>query len=217
MNALLFPLHTVYRGAQCLGISDVSVVLHLPASECRSQRCPKGYDVRSIERDELATLLERKQIAKRVGVPSDLDDRRRGLVGVFHEDKAVSFLWLAKQSINSRDFSRASQLGTSIDMPDGTAFVFNAWTEPSYRGQRLVSTILTHATRNRICGAWSLLTLVDWSNTRARRAFSHSGVQTLGTVYRIGRGPLQVNVVPNAAKRIGLRIADDAPGFKVAC
>ena len=206
-----------YRVIRRLGVLDVTRLMHLPAGECHGRRCPEGYEIRFIQRDELELLLKEERISSQVGNVNALDDSRRALVAAFHKGRVVSFAWFAKQAIEANDnFSRAAHLGISIDMPDGTAFVFNAWTDRDHRGKRLIAALLTWATRNRVCGAWSLLTMIDWTNEKSIKSFKHLGMQTLGHVYRLGRGRWQVSLVPESAGRIGFRVAEDAPGFKLA-
>lgn len=218
MKKLLFaPVLFLYRGVRRAGVVDISRLMHLPASECRHRSRPDGYQVHSVGKAELEDLLTRKLIPKQVGCPKDLLGDRRALVAAFHEDRVVSFAWFAKQTIDAKDnFCRTEQLGTSVDMPDGTAFVYNAWTDPEHRGKRLIAAVLSYALRNRVAGAWSYLASIDWINDKSIRAFTYLGMQSLGTVVRIGRGPLQVSLTPASARRLGLRIAEQAPGLKVA-
>ncbi|MFK8114140.1 MAG: hypothetical protein AB8B91_18205 [Rubripirellula sp.] len=215
---LLFaPVRLLYRGIRRAGIVDITCLMHLPANECRYRSRTSGYEIRSIDKAELKELIASKRIPAAVGDPQDLSDGRRALVTAFHENRVVSFTWFAKQAIDGKDnFSRTEHLGTSVDMPDGTAFVYNAWTAPEHRGKRLVAALLAYALKNRVAGAWSFLASIDWTNHRSLRAFSFLGMSQLGTVIRFGRGPLQVSIVPTAARRLGLRIAEKEPGVKVA-
>ena len=217
LTLLLFPFQFIYRVVRRLGVVDVTRLLHLPQSGCHQENCPDEYVVRTVSQDELTELRRLKLVPRQAGKPKHLADKRRSLVAVFHGDEVVSFLWMAKQAIDGENnYSRSVHLGTSIDMPDGTAFVYNAWTSPKHRGKRLIAVMMCWAVRNRVAGAWACLTMIDWTNTKSIRAFHHVGMRPLGFVIRIGRGPLQISLVPNAARRIGLRVADKAPGVKMA-
>ena len=217
IESLLIPVRLVYRLVRRLGILDVTQLLHLPAGNCHHQPCPQGYEIRCVGTDELTQLLTEKRISAQVVGGSRRGAARRVLVAAFYQGRAVSFAWLARQTISGdENFSRAEHLGTSIEMPDGMAFVFNVWTDHEHRGKRLIAALLTWATDNRASGAWSLLTMVDWTNHASRRAFRHMGMQELGFVYRLGRGRLQLSLIPESVARIGLRVAQDAPGLKWA-
>ncbi len=217
LRVLLYPLTLMYRLVCRLGIVDVACLMHLPQSGCKKVACPEGYTVRSVTQEELEDLLKTKRVNRQVGKAKLLADKRRALVAVFHEDKVVSFMWMAKQAIDSKNnYSRSVHLGTSIDLPDGTGFIYNAWTSPKHRGKRLVGVMCSWAVRNRVVGAWACLMMADWTNKKSVRAFHYVGMRHLGYVIRIGRGPLQISLVPNAAQRIGLRVADHAPGMKMA-
>jgi hypothetical protein len=217
MNFLLKPIHVAYLGMRRLCVMDVTRLLHLPADQCSRTTCPEGYEVRAVHSRELSELIESGRVPENIGNPNQLEDGCRAVIAAFHDGQAVSFMWFAKHSIKASDnMSRAAHLGTSIDLPDGTAFVYNAWTDRGHRGQRLVGSILTYAVRHRILGAWALLTSVDWTNHASIQAFKFIGMQSLGTVVRLGHGRLQVSVIPSEARRLGLKVAEDAPGYKIA-
>ena len=72
----------------------------------------------------------------------------------FHDGRVVSFVWFVSQTVEASDnVSRAAHLGISVDLPDGTVFVYNAWTDPDQRGRRLAGLALAFAVRHRVLGA----------------------------------------------------------------
>lgn len=210
-------LRLLYATVRRLKIIDVTQLLHLhPGSEL-SAKCPEGYTVRAVHQAELSDLIAANRVDPSVGNADSLNNRHRSLVAVFHADQIVSFLWLANEAVDSRDnYSRSEHLGTSIGMPDGTVFVYNAWTSPEHRGKRLVAAMLGWALRNRIGGALACLTMIDWTNHRSIRAFEFLGMKRLGWIIRFGRGRLQFSLIPSKAKHLGVQVATSAPGFKLA-
>lgn len=217
MNSLLPSFHFLYRGIRRLGIVDVTQLMHLPSGELQDQRRTDGYEIRGIQADELSELIQSKRVSEQVGNAQALEDGRHAVLAAFHGDRAVSFVWFANRTVAAADnYSRASHLGTSIDMPDGTVFVYNAWTDPDHRGKRLIGSIMAYAIRHRVVGACSLLTSIDWTNQKSIRAFEFIGMHSLGSVVRFGRGPLQVSLTPSEAERLGVRVGADAPGYRVA-
>ena len=217
MNFLLAPLRFLYTLSRRLGIIDVTWLLHMPMSDTDDQSRREGYEIRVVPIGELADLTRAGLVHLQVGDYRELEKCGRTLVGAFAGSRLVSFAWLAKQAVAGKDnYSRSMHLGTSIDLPDGSAFIYNAWTDPDHRGNRLMTALLRWAIRNRISGGWSLSTMIDWTNDRSCRAFEHIGMRKLGLIVRIGRGPLQVSLVPSSAKRVGIRVAADAPGVKFA-
>lgn len=214
---LIAPVRFVYRVTRALKGVDVTKLLHLPAGNEIEAFDRVDYEIRSVGGQEFQSLLRAERIASQAGEAEQIYDRRRALVAAFHGDRVISFAWLVRESIEGIDnFSRAVHLGTSINMPDGTAFVYNAWTDPEYRGRRLMSAILAWATRHRVCGACSLLTTVDWTNEKSIQAFRHLGMREVGLICRLGWGKAQISIAPVAARRQGFRVADDAPGLKLA-
>jgi RimJ/RimL family protein N-acetyltransferase len=211
-------LSIFYASIRRLGVLDVTRLMHVSAIQGDGEVCPSGYEIRNAHVGELAELMNSGLAPEQLGDPDEIDGTRRAAILTFHEGRVVSFLWLAKDNVRGEDnFSRSPHLGTSIDMPDGAGFVYNAWTDPEHRGKRLIAAMLHWATDNRVMGTTSLLTMIDWTNSQSIRAFQHLGMQSLGSIYRVGRGPLQISVLPKSASNVGLRLATDAPGVKVSC
>jgi hypothetical protein len=209
-------LQLAYRLIRRLSIIDVTRLLQLDENQIHDQQVVEGYCVRIVDASELSELLATNRVCQQIGSPGSLTDGNRKLVAAFAGDRVVSFIWLARNSVGSGDnFSRAAHLGTSIDMPEGTAFVYNAWTDPDHRGKRLIAALLSHAVKNRVAGTRALLTSIDWTNHRSIRAFEFLGMRTIGTVVRMGRGKVQMSLLPDLGHR-GLDVAGDAPGLKFA-
>jgi hypothetical protein len=215
-----FPL--LYSAVRRLKIIDATFLLHLPsqseATLAESQATlAMGYSIRAVPKDQLVQLLKNNLLDAAVGDPDKLDDPRRVLVAAFQGDQIVSFLWVADEAVDGGDnYSRSEHLGTSITMPDGTVFLYNAWTSPEHRGKRLIAALLRWTLEHRVCGARSCLTMIDWTNERSIRAFEYLGMKRLGWVLRFGRGRLQFSFVPHRAEKLGLTVAEQAPGAKFA-
>jgi predicted GNAT family acetyltransferase len=211
-----------YSVVRRLQVIDVTQLMHLAADDSdkvgvAESMSSSGYSIRTVQEDELTLLLEENRVDKAVGDPNSLRDPRRVLVAAFYGEQVVSFLWIADEAVDSRDnYSRSEHLGTSIGMPDGTVFLYNAWTMPEHRGKRLIAALLRWTTQHRVCGARSCLTMIDWTNQSSIRAFEYLGMKRLGWVIRLGRGKLQFSIVPSKAKAFGLQVAQEAPGIKLA-
>ncbi len=196
---------------------DVTWLMHMPAARVRDTNTSVRYEIRTVQLDELDQLIREKKINQQVGNYRELEKSGRNLVAAYCEGRIVSFAWLARHSVAGPDnFSRAMHLGTSVDLPEGSAFVYNVWTDPDHRGKRLVGALLRWAINHQVAGDWSLATMIDWTNIASIRAFEKTGMRRLGIIVRIGRGPLQFSLVPAAAKKAGLQLATDAPGLKLA-
>ncbi len=213
---LLRSAQILYRLIRRLGIMDVSRLMQLRKSDCRQTDLAEGYDLRLVTAAELDRLLETGRVATQVGEPEILCDAGRAIVAAFQGDRVVSFLWLARDAISAADnYSRAPHLGTSLVLPEGTAFVFNAWTNPDHRGKRLIASLLAYAIGHQVLGANTLLTTIDWTNQKSIRAFGYLGMKKLGTIVRMGQGRLQFSLIPRL-DRLGLQIAQDTPGYTMA-
>ncbi|MEL6108659.1 MAG: hypothetical protein AAFU85_21850 [Planctomycetota bacterium] len=217
MKLLFRPLRWAYALVRHFGVVDVRWLLHAPSQHIAPAQQPAGYEIRCVPMGELAELIRAGRVDRRVGDYRTLEHADRRLIAAYKGSRIVSFAWLANQTLAGRDnASRWRHLGTSVEVPDGSSFVYNAWTDPDHRGNRLVAALLRWALRNGVGGAWSVATMIDWTNDESKRAFQQLGMRRLGLVIRIGRGPLQFSLLPAAATSVGMRVGRDAPGVKLA-
>jgi hypothetical protein len=217
MKRSLRPLQFSYSLSRRLGVIDVTWLMHLPAPVGDDSQPPSGYTICIVTAAQLAELRRDGRVDPQVGDVRDLEKHGRVLVGAFSGPRLVAFAWFASRFVPGCDnYSRAMHLGTSIDLPEGVAFVYNAWTDPEHRGRRLMGSILNWAMAHSVGGGKSLATMIDWTNQPSRRAFEKLGMRRVGLVVRLGRGPFQISLLPRGARRVGLRVASDAPGMKFA-
>ena len=209
-------MRTLYRAIRPLSVMDVIELYHLPTSECRQSSRVDGYRIEVVDAKRLSELARETTLPETLSAQAPLEDDRR-IVLAFRGDAIVAHLCLATGAVPAKqNYSRTAALGTSLELTPGTGFLFNAWTSPEHRGRRIIGGLAAHAVRHRVLGCWALLTCVDWTNAPSRKAFERLGMTSLGQVWRIGWGPLQLTVFPRSARRLGLQIATDSPGWKVA-
>lgn len=217
MKLLQFPLRCLYLITRQLRLVDVKWLMHMPAGELEHKGRPDGYEIRIVPIGELAELRRCGLVSPQVGDYRELEKVGRILVGAFAGQRLVSFAWFAKQAVAGKDnYGQSMHLGTSIDLPEDSAFIYNTWTDEDHRGNRLMAALFQWAIRNRIAGGWSVATMTDWTNVGSGRAFENLGMRKLGLVVRLGWGPVQMSLLPLSAKQVGLRVAADAPGVKLA-
>ena len=217
MKLLFRPLRWAYTLLRRLGIVDVRWLMHAPSKHLAPVERPSGYEIRCVPMGELAELARAGRVNRQVGDYRTLEHGDRRLVAAFKDSRIVAFVWLANQTLSGADnASHSSHLGTSIELPDGSSFLYNAWTDPAHRGRDLTASLLRWALRNGVGGTWSVATMVDWTSEGSLRAFHQIGMRRLGLVIRVGRGPLQFSLLPAAATAVGLRVGVDAPGVKLA-
>lgn len=210
-------LGLVYRAVRRLGVVDVTKLMHLRPADVQDLFVSHDYEIRAIDAAELEILRSGGIVPAEIGDPDRLTDERRCLLIAFHGGSIASFVWLVRGSVDGLDnYSRSAHLGVSIDMPPGTAMVYNAWTAPEHRGKRLIAAILSEAIRRQHAGARSFLASIDWTNGSSLRAFQVLGMRPLGTVVRVGHGRWQFSLVPKDSLELGIRVAGDAPGYKLA-
>ncbi len=217
MKLPLFILRFCYAVARRLQIADATRLLYLEPKNFRTQALPAGYLIRSPRAGELFELIQAGKAPTEIGSPRGMSGQRRVVVITTPDQQVVSFLWIAIESVNANEnFSRARHLGTSVDLPPQAGFLFNAWTHPEHRGKRFISCMISYIIENRLAETDTLVTTMDWTNERSSQAFGHAGMKPIGTVVRLGRGPVQLSLLPRAASQLGLKLACQAPGYKLA-
>ncbi|EMI18349.1 signal peptide protein [Rhodopirellula maiorica SM1] len=218
MKLPLFILRVTYMLARRLQIAEATRLLYMKAADFRAPELADGYSMHSPSAEELSEWIQTGKAAEKTGSPQSISNQRRLVVATTRDNQVVSHLWIATESVDASDnFSRARHLGTSVDLPPRAGFLFNAWTHPDHRGKRLIGCMISHILENRLSETEVLVTTMDWTNERSCRAFAHVGMQPIGTVIRIGRGPLQLSLLPQTANQLGLKLARQAPGYKFAC
>ncbi len=206
----------LYRLIRRLHLSDVTRLMHWDGTPVQWPAPPAGYCVRVLEDDEIVKRCGRDGAPETLSDGSELPRRDRVCVATFFDDRLVSYLWLGRGHIEAENnFSRSPHLGTSLDLPHATGFVYNAWTHPDHRGRRLIGGMLGYVTEHRLLGTTTLLTTMDWTNESSRRAFAHIGMRSMGLIWRLGHGRWQLTFVPRTPRVTGLRLATTAPGLVV--
>ncbi len=210
-----------YQATRRAGLLDVVRLMTLPGDVHRKKFEVAGYDFSMPTDVELRRAIDAGEVSPAVGLPSKLrDGKHRVVVARAGNDPAshvAAYLWLCSDRVDADDnFSRASHLGTSLQLPAGGAFIYNAWTSPQHRGRSLIAAMLEHAVTQHVLGAREFITTMDWTNESSRRAFAKLGMQDRGLIWRCGRGWLQFTLVPRSIDVSELRLAESAPGLKVA-
>ncbi len=218
-------LRIAYRLIRRVQLLDVVQLMHLPiASFDRTAtdqwQWSSRYSIDLPTADELRRALQIGTVGPDIGNPDKLESSRQTLVIVRCRDEGpaiIAFLWLCREQVlASENFSRALHLGTSLTMPPGCAFIYNAWTAPQHRGRGLVAAMLAHVIHHTGYSVDAFLTTMDWTNDSSRRAFAKIGMHHLGYIWRCGGGVFQFSLVPKLGGHSQLQIAASAPGLKLA-
>jgi ribosomal protein S18 acetylase RimI-like enzyme len=135
----------------------------------------------------------------------DFIDRatRRGdlCFGVFHSEQLVSYSWYARNFIEAED-----HVGVSMSFPSDTCYMFNAFTDPEFRGRQLFSLGVALASKELAsAGVAKMITTVNRSNFASLRSCRRLGFAVLGKIWTVGRGTRRIALTPSAAGDLGIR------------
>ena len=95
--------------------------------------------------------------------------------------------------------------GLVMTYPETTAYMYNGFTHPDFRGRRLHGigmgrALLALADR----GIGALVSDINWTNWASIRSCARLGYRTLGNVYSFGWGSRRFALTPKAAKPLGI-------------
>lgn len=136
-----------------------------------------------------------------------VEDPQRGeriLVGLWTENRMVSFVWVAMAYVpGEENFSRSQHLGTSLRLPPGVGFLSNAWTDPDYRGRGCLAALLSRIAEpdfwaRPAMSHWTCA--IDWTNESSLQGFRKAGFQPIGRIWRFGRGRWQWSLLPDIGR-----------------
>jgi len=175
---------------------------------------PVGYTVGVLGDEEIAQWCRREGTPETLSDTSGLPRCDRVCVAIFFGGRIASYLWLGRRHIEARNnCGQAAHLGTSVDLPDATGFVYNAWTHPDHRGLGLIGVMLGHISEHRLLGTKAIMTSMDWTNESSRRAFARVGMRSMGFIWRLGWGRFQLTFIPRISHVVDLRLGTTEPGF----
>jgi len=213
-NILSSLIYRLFCRLHCI---DVTRLLYREGNSGKWPAPPAGYSIHVLDDEEIA------QWQGHAGTPDSLLDTSELLrcdrlcVAIRYGDQLVSYLWLGRGCIEAHNnYGHSVHLGTSVVLPNGTSFVYNAWTHPEHRGLRLIGVMLGHISEHRLLGTTTMLTTVDWTNQSSRRAFGHIGMRSVGLVWRLGWSRFQLTILPSFACITDLHLATTTPGLVIA-
>lgn len=210
-------LRSLYRILCRLNFIDVSRLLYGEGNPGQWPAPPDGYSIHVLDDEEIAEWHGRAGTPESLLDTSGLPRSDRLCVAIRHGDQLVSYLWLGRGRVEAHNnFGQSAHLGTAVDLPNATSFVYNARTHPEHRGLRLIGVMLGHISEHLLLGTTALLTTVDWTNESSRRAFGHIGMQSMGLVWRLGWGRFQLTFLPRIPHITDLHLAATTPGLVIA-
>ncbi|MGE0610035.1 MAG: N-acetyltransferase family protein [Pirellulales bacterium] len=130
------------------------------------------------------------------------------------DGRLANFAWYALNGIVG---GRCAPI--TLSTPTNVAYMYNAFTHPDYRGQRLHG-LATELAMDKLqeLGIDSLVMLVDWTNQPSLRSYRRLGGRPIGRLITVGWGRCKWTFLPCAACRLGIRFGRHAKvGRVVPC
>jgi len=196
-----------YRSAQRLVDVKVAHVLWLDAANINdSLRPDTAYTFRFLSAEEVRAF----SAGAGDSVPPAMADRivagNDFCFAALAGPRLAAFGWFALGSIEPEHNG-----GTALSYPPDVAYMYNGFTYPEFRGQRLhglVKGLGLRALADR--GAGKLVSTVDWTNGASLRSNFRLGCVDLGRTGVLRLGRFRVAFYPRAARRLGIRFHNKA-------
>ncbi|MGE0377539.1 MAG: GNAT family N-acetyltransferase [Planctomycetaceae bacterium] len=129
-------------------------------------------------------------------------------------DRLAAYGWYALDSIEGEH-----NFGVPMSFPADTAYMYNGFTHPDFRGLRLHGRAMGLALRAmEYKGVTRLVSTVDWMNHASLRSCERLGYSRLGRIVTLAGGLALVVSVPAQATNKGVRfghLADNRPPLPV--
>ncbi len=121
-------------------------------------------------------------------------------------EKLAAYGWYALDCIEGEH-----NFGIPMSFPSDTAYMYNGFTHPDYRGLRLHGRAMGLALRSlERQGVVQLVSTVDWTNQASLRSCDRLGYQRLGRIVTLGRTHLVVLRSPQQAEVLGIHFGHEA-------
>ncbi|HZZ28017.1 MAG TPA: hypothetical protein VFE46_08440 [Pirellulales bacterium] len=178
-----------------------SELLYLDADKLPSSfELPPDFTFRFLTPSEVAHFVQDPSL-NLAGEFVDRSASRHDLCfAVLHEERLVSYSWYATRCIEG-----AHHLGIAMSYPRDMAYMYNAFTHPSFRGRRLygigIALALQELQRQ---GIPKLITTVEGSNFASLRSCYRIGFTNLGRMWTFGHGNRRFALTPKLARKMGI-------------
>lgn len=183
-------LRLPYRCLQRVMVLEAVAVL-VAKSEDVISSIDTTNNARALNVGELKDFIERNEAPHCEHLIGHLTNERTTCYGITEAERLLSFAWVHHGSPPAElNQGRHPATATSLQLESDAAFVFHAYTSPSFRGKQLLTKVLSRAAQSLYerNGVSSLVTTTEVVNDAARSAFRHSGFKEVGTYWRFGIG-----------------------------
>jgi hypothetical protein len=125
-------------------------------------------------------------------------------LAALHGERLASYSWYARNFIEGQH-----HVGVPMTYPADVAYMYNAFTNPEYRGRRLFSMGIALALKELAeHGVAKLITTINSSNFASLQSCRRLGFSSVGRVLTIGRGTRRFARTPPAARQLGIDFGD---------
>ncbi len=122
------------------------------------------------------------------------------------DGRLAAYGWYALDAIEGEH-----NFGIAMSYPSTVAYMYKGFTHPDFRGARLHGTGMGLALQNlKQFGVTALVSSVGWTNEASLRSCDRLGYERLGRIITTGGDAVQLQTIPQAATKLGVRFGPDA-------
>ncbi|TWU39462.1 GNAT family N-acetyltransferase [Novipirellula artificiosorum] len=206
MNTLLQMCYLPYRAMRRIATANICHFLAVELDKLEVTPLSEGLTFEEVTPSRLPSIIQEN--------PELLDDNLIDLIQksiahcyvVLENKQVVAFSWLATGNVPA-EFNHDENPNTQLPfkLPSHTAYIFNAYVSPPYRGKRLYGAMMSGIS-SRMSGSriLRLVMTTEASNHRALRSVRRMGFRTIGRSMLFGVGKFCVAYYPRHLSAWGI-------------
>ncbi len=148
-----------------------------------TQEIPEGFFVRSVVKEEIPRLVPLEGKNEEVFL-TRLEEYNDECRGIFLGDSLAGYVWLSDSVI------RIPELEYERPLAENEIYMYDVFIGEDWRGQKLYSLFLTDLIQDLVPAGKTILTSVEFTNYRARKADQKMGFNRSGRGFLIKLGGL---------------------------
>jgi len=193
-------------GNRTIGLRSVEVVWLDTSSIAELNSVDPRFEFRFLGAEEIRRFSTNPGLKLAQALADRIEAGRDFCFAALEGDKLAAYGWYALDCIEAEH-----NFGIPMSFHANTAYMYNGFTHPDYRGLRLHGRTMGLALRTlQAQGIMHLISTVDWKNEASLRSCDRLGYHRLGRIVTVGHTQPMVLRFPHQAVSLGIQFGHQA-------